>query len=400
MADITYMSLRHWHTIKQRPQHLAEGLARRHRVVFIDPAGVWRFGRKQRTLGSRGAPASKLEQVGPNLYRYVTPLAWFPFSYHLDVANRVNHYLASRQLRSALRPLGWQHDLLWTSAPEHVAMIGALSPPGNCVCYDCMDLYRLFWSNPLRRKLIDAQEARLVARADFVLASSQILRGHILALGQDAEYGAAHRAVRVHLVRNGAEAGHFEQAVPPQAIPAEVREIPGVVAGYVGTISRRLDVALIEKVLEAYPELSVVCIGPTEIDLAPWRGIDRLHFLGARPYDDLPHYLARFQVLLIPHVLDEFVQAMNSVKVYEYLATGKPVVATALRELEPLRKVCYVAADDESFIAAVGTALAEGQEPERDTLPAQRRRVARKNTWDSRVAQINDILDEELARQK
>jgi glycosyltransferase involved in cell wall biosynthesis len=386
VADIIYLGIRHWNTIKQRPQHLAEGLARSHRVLYVNPVGLSRFGKTYRTVADtpRLVGSGRLERIGQGLHLYSTPLAWLPLNYHFGVVNWLNHYVTSLRLRPILRALGWQNDLLWTSAPNHVAMIGQL--PSERVCYDCMDFYALFWSNPLRRRLMEAQERRLIELADFVLVSSQSLQEHMLDSGKDAP--------AVHLVRNGAQAEHFSQTVSAQEVPDELQSIPGVVAGYVGTVSHWFDMALIQKLLDAYPRLSVVCIGPAEVDLEPYRQIDRLHFLGSRSYDDLPRYMARFEVLLIPFIINELVQAVNPVKVYEYLATGKPVVATAMRELQPLGRVCYLASEHDTFVAEVGTALDERHDPARqELLRGERRQAAAENTWESRIAQINRIFE-------
>ena len=386
MADIIYLGIRHWNTIKQRPQHLAEGLARSHRVLYVNPVGLSRFGRTHRTIAEKPSlvGSGRVESIGKGLTLYSTPLAWLPLNYHSGLVNWLNHYATSLRLRPVLRALGWQNDLLWTSAPNHVAMIGQL--PSDKVCYDCMDFYALFWSNLLRRRLMEAQERRLIKRADFVLVSSQSLLEHMLDSGKDTP--------AVHLVRNGAQVQHFSQSVSAQEIPDELQSIPGVVAGYVGTVSHWFDMALIQKLLDTYPHLSVVCIGPAEVDLGPYRQIDRLHFLGSRSYDDLPRYMARFEVLLIPFIINELVQAVNPVKAYEYLATGKPVVATAMRELQPLGQVCYVASDHDTFVAEVGRALAERDDPAgQELLGRERRQAAAENTWDSRVAQIDRILE-------
>jgi hypothetical protein len=107
--------------------------------------------------------------------------------------------------------------------------------------------------------------------------------------------------------------------------------------------------------------------------------------------------MARFEVLLIPFIMSELVQAVKPVKVYEYLATGKPVVTTAMRELQPLGRACYLASDHDTFMDKVGRALAERDDPARqESLWHMRRQVAGENTWDSRMVHIDRILEERV----
>jgi glycosyltransferase involved in cell wall biosynthesis len=392
MADIIYMGINHWDTIKQRSQHLAEGLAQTHRVIYVNPAGISRVGKAYRAIGQKPhlVGTGAVEQIDRNLYLYSTPLSWLPFNYYFSFINEFNHHLAGLRLKPVLRELGWQNDLLWAGAPNHVDIIQRV--PTRSVCYDCMDLHALFWSdNRRRRELMEKQEARLLTLADSILVSSQSLRDHVV--------GITGEPSAIHLVHNAAEVEHFTRPVSEQDIPAEVLSIPGILAGYVGTISHWFDMGLVRKLLDSNPDLSVVCIGPAEIDLSPYRHIDRLYFLGRRPYADIPRYLARFAALLIPFQINDLTQAVNPVKVYEYLATGKPVVSTALRELRPMRDLCYVAPDHDAFVAAVETALAEPVDPVRQkALQDARRRCARENTWAKRVAQINEILTPDLSK--
>jgi glycosyltransferase involved in cell wall biosynthesis len=121
--------------------------------------------------------------------------------------------------------------------------------------------------------------------------------------------------------------------------------------------------------------------------------LPNVHLLGELPYATLPRWLHRFDVATIPFRLTPLTLATNPVKLFEYFAAGKPVVATALPEIEPYRHLCYLVDKPEDFAAQIEAALAE-----RDPgLVAARVEVARANTWDARVVHLEALIIEVLA---
>jgi O-antigen biosynthesis protein len=118
-------------------------------------------------------------------------------------------------------------------------------------------------------------------------------------------------------------------------------------------------------------------------------GLPNVHRLGPRPHAALPAYLAAADACLIPFARSPFTDAVNPVKVYEYLATGGPIVATPLPELAPFAPVCYQGEGADGWLRALDAALAEAaSDPRRE----ERRRLARANTWDDRAAAFGALL--------
>lgn len=149
----------------------------------------------------------------------------------------------------------------------------------------------------------------------------------------------------------------------------------------------------------------VVCVNP--VGLLRWEKAQRiidhraqaidLGKAGRLAADDLPRCLVRFDVLLIPFIITGLAKAMNPAKAHEYLATGKLMVATAMRELQALGHVRNLAADHEAFVCAVGQVLAEQHDAEYESeMQSLRRTVATENSWQRRIDQINQVLDQGL----
>jgi glycosyltransferase involved in cell wall biosynthesis len=155
-------------------------------------------------------------------------------------------------------------------------------------------------------------------------------------------------------IANGVEHAHFARTRPE---PAEYREIPRPRALYVGSIAAWLDVDLLRKAALALPDLALVIIGPGSERLAALTGLANVHLLGARPYADIPAYMQHAEVGLIPFKragMEGFVDDINPLKLYEYMAAGLPVLATRFRQLELLGGPTHLVDGEPAFIAVLG----------------------------------------------
>ncbi len=192
---------------------------------------------------------------------------------------------------------------------------------------------------------------------------------------------------QVHWVPNGIDLAKFETVTPfslPQKKP---------VVGYIGTIQERLDFDLIEQIVKDHPEKSFVFIGPV------WKGVQsqvdalkssysNIFFLGRKAYKEIPSYLAAMDVTIIPHRIDNFINSTNPMKMYDYLAAGKPVVTTPGAGTEDFKDVLSIQEDVNGFSAAIEQVLQE------DTSEKQQERRGRvqDHQWSQRVNQMMKYL--------
>ncbi|MEZ4456889.1 MAG: glycosyltransferase [Gemmatimonadales bacterium] len=153
----------------------------------------------------------------------------------------------------------------------------------------------------------------------------------------------------------------------PADLPADDRPI----LGFFGLLQSWVDLPLLRRLAERFPECHVVVIGRSMVDLGDLQGLPNLHLLGQKAYRDLPAYCRAFDVGLIPFVLNELTDAVNPIKLREYLSAGLPVVSTAMPEVVALGEVpgLAVVRTHDEFIEACGRFLATRRGP-------QERRVA------------------------
>ncbi|QJC53873.1 glycosyltransferase [Paenibacillus albicereus] len=247
--------------------------------------------------------------------------------------------------------------------------------PNNVLVYDCMDDHAGFSTNS---QLMLTQEDDLIAKADLVIATSQLLYDKVI------EYNP-----NTLLIRNAGEYDHFSR-VPEGPTPDDIKAIKGRIIGYYGAISEWFDIELIERLATNHPEWSFVLIGDTfGCDISKVEKLKNVYLLGEKPYSSLPNYLDRFDVCLIPFLVNNLTLSTNPVKVYEYLASGKPVVSVALPELVAMKEVVYLANAYSEFEHYIQEALDESDV----ALQEKRKKFAKQNSWSSRYESLSDKLN-------
>lgn len=327
--DLICLSHLRWHFVFQRPQHLMTRCARRHRVFFVE---------EPQTCAA--TPYLEVVEPGPNL-RVVVP--------HLPVDLSGDAALsAQRDLLSALLTEHAVRDyVLWYYTPLALGITRHLAP--WAVVYDCMDELAAFAQAPpgLRER-----ERELLERADLVLTGGQSL--------YEAKRGLH---ANVHAFPSSVDVPHFAAARGLAEDPGDQAAIPHPRLGYFGVIDERMDLALVDGLAAARPEWHLVLVGPVaKLDPAALPRRPNIHYLGAKRYEQLPGYLAGWDVALLPFAHNEATRFISPTKTPEYLAAGKPVVSTSIRDVvRPYgeRGLAHIADDVDGWVAAVEAALVE-----------------------------------------
>lgn len=247
----------------------------------------------------------------------------------------------------------------------------------NKVIYDCMDEHSGF-SN-VTHDLLDI-EPELIKSADIVVASSEKLFNKVKGLNPSA-----------FLLRNAVEYEHFSQQ--PLQLAPELANSKGPVIGYIGAIADWFDIKLIQYLAERNKDWTFVLVGHNYLNgVAPTEYPANMIFVGEKPYSELPQYLCGFDVCLIPFLVNELTLATNPVKVYEYLASGRPVVSTKLPELELIDQFVRLAGSPEEFEQAIRLALKDNSEE----VIKKRKEFAYLNTWEQRYKDLKIFLKKKL----
>jgi len=324
----------------QRGHHLAREFARQGYIVVFDCSNAY-------------DAVNGVREIAPNL---------FLFRGDLD----------------ALDPI--PKPILWTQAYNFE--YGKRLAPGARRVYDWVDDLAVF---PYERHFLEAGHAQALAEADLVLCVARRLHAEALAVRPDAVY-----------LPNAVDYEHFTakaRPLPRDPRMAALAASSKPVAGYVGALAEWFDYELLDEVAGRRPDWDFVLIGPT-LDLGVRErgqallGRKNVTYLGPRRYADLPAYLRRFDVAMIPFVINEITQATSPLKLYEYWAAGKPVISTPLTECRAFAEVS-LAASAEEFAAA----LDEARRLAGDARHIERlRQLAFEHSWTARVETFGRLL--------
>jgi len=228
-----------------------------------------------------------------------------------------------------------------------------------------------------------AAEARFARRADVVLASSQPLAERMRRLNRNVYYMA--NVADTELFSTAQRSGPIDPAVA--ALPRPRIVFVGAIAG------TKLDIRLLIELAELRPQWSVVLVGPVGlgdplVDLSILGDVPNLHLLGPRCYAELPEVLRGAQAAVIPYKLNQLTASIFPMKVYEYLAAGLPVVATALPSLAEVDGITF-AADASEMVAALEQAVSEDSVDAR----AARARLADGHSWEARLRELAEVVE-------
>jgi glycosyltransferase involved in cell wall biosynthesis len=252
-------------------------------------------------------------------------------------------------------------------------LIDAIDP--DVVVTDVVDDHRTFAERGSPRHAeFERNYREVIARSDVVLANCEPVAESM------REFTST-----VHVVPNGLELPNGRRPVRPR----ELRALDGPIIGYAGNLSQRLDVDLLEALVDARPEWQFVFVGSAHHDKTVLRlsSSPNVCFVGPRRYDEALGFIHHFDVALIPHVDNEMTRSMSPLKAFVYCAAGVPVVSTPIANLGDLADMIAIARDPETFLGAIEAALrSERPAPDVDALRA--------HSWDARIEQALAIVDE------
>jgi glycosyltransferase involved in cell wall biosynthesis len=195
---------------------------------------------------------------------------------------------------------------------------------------------------------------------------------------------------------NGVAYEHFAVEAPPPSADTGIAALWKAgkpIAGYYGALAEWFDYELLDAVAERRGDWNFLLIGPMLDASARQRGAAlfkraNVHWIGARPYEELPRYLRLFDVALIPFVVNDITRATSPLKLYEYLAAGKAIITTPMPECESF-SVVQVIRDAEAMAGALDRGKAQGAD---EAYRAQCRRLAREHSWTNRVRAVIEAL--------
>ena len=296
-------------------------------------------------------------------------------------AKKLNRAMLVWQIRRSLAKVKRGPVQVWSFTPDISYLLGKFGE--EKVVYYCVDDFASFTGYDRDQVLRDEQD--LCHRADLVVTTSMAL--------QDAK---KHLNPNTMLVPHGVDYEHFSRALTDGLpTPPDIADIPRPRLGFFGLIHDWVDLDLLTDVARRQPDWHIVMIGESNLDLSKYRTVPNMHFLGRKPYEELPAYCRELDVGLIPFKINELTLAVNPIKLREYLAAGLPVVSSLLPEVKPYEPLVEVADTAESFVAATERALHH-----ETTTHQQRSSAMAQETWPQKVADICSYLSSNCTKPK
>jgi UDP-galactopyranose mutase len=367
-APLICFSHLRWDFVLQRPQHLMNRFARNRQVYFFEE--FIPTDHHSPYLEYHPYAGTDIISLRPRL------------PHHWDQAQREAGL--SQLLDLLVRVNRISKPLLWFYSPVMYAFAKHLD--SSAVVYDCMDELANFRFAPAGLKEL---ETDLMARADLVLTG-----------GASLYQARKNRHDNLHLFASGVELDHFRRGRAGAEPAADMAALPGKKLGFYGVIDERINLPLLADLARARPDWSIVMVGPLA-KIAPHDlpQVHNLHFMGPRPYSELPNCLAAWDVALMPFAISEATRFISPTKTPEYLAAGLPVVSTPIvdviatyGDIDAVR----IAGTPAEFVSACEGAIAMD-------MPAALPKIDEKlaaMSWDDIFRRINGLVEEAIRRER
>ena len=314
--------------------------------------------------------AEPIKEVEPNIF-VMNPLAIPAYGSKAVVA--FNQKFLISQVKRALKKLGMKNVINMVFNPAAGMIAGKLGETE--LIYYCVDEYTAFTGVTDGLRVI---EEDLFRKSDFVVVSAEKL------FESKAKFNP-----NTFIIRHGTDWRHFRKSLDADTeIPAEIADLPRPIIGFHGLLADWVDFELLKKTAEHFKNGSVVLIGKIAVDaekkIKILDGVSNIHFLGRKPYEQLPNYCKGFDVALNPFEINELTLAANPLKVREYLAAGLQVVSTDIPEVRVLED-CLVGENHEDFISKIEFAL---KNPKSKTQISD---GIRHESWEAKIDELRKL---------
>lgn len=376
MNQVVCLSTSPWHPIPTRKQQVMRRLPDAE-ILYFDPP-VTTIAKYKDPSAKQKAQAFRQpgEVIRPGLTVYAQPPVW-PFFNKYRAINRRNQKRLARFVQEKLCSHGFEKPILWCYSPTACDIVNLI--PHSALIYDCVDRHSAY-GGLMNPAVVDEMELDLARQADQVFATAQPLCDRLKSVNASAV-----------CLPNGADFARFSQAATALPKPEELQDITGPIFGFVGALQACIEYDFLEAAAKARPDWTFVLIGRevAGVNLQTLHALPNIRFLGLRPNEELPKYLAHFDACLNLFDASPLSKDVSPLKFYEYLATGKPIVSTPQpAQVLQYSSIIHVAHTPEAFIAACEACLQD------DGAQQARMDAGRAASWDSRVEEMCHILKE------
>ena len=396
--DIVVIGIQAWDIeIGSNCKNIAAEFARHNRVLYINPP-LDRISfmkgkgdeKIQKRIKIKNGKESDLVEIGPNFWNLyprtmIESVNWIGSHTLFKMLNKRNAKLLANDIKYAIQRLGFKDFILFNDSSMFLGLhLKSLLKPEIYVYYMRDYLVKV----PYWKKHGEEIEPRLIKNADVIVNNSALY----------TEYGLQFNP-NSFMVGQGCDVSLFSDEEDSIKIPSEFETIPKPVIGYVGYLtSMRLDIDLLEFLATQKKEWSIVLVGPEDEDFkkSGLHNLSNVYFFGSKGGSELPAYVKGFDVAMNPQLVNDATIGNYPRKIDEYLAMGKPTIATLTKAMEMFSDHVYLGSSKEDYIQLIEKALTENSE----TRIRERIEFAKSHTWENNVLAIYAAIIESTPDRK
>jgi hypothetical protein len=390
--DFVCFSINNWEKRKARKHQFMSALSLRSdvgKVIYVEPAlNFWRLlffsfielkNSENRKRWKR-ALSFKPEALSNKLFLY-TPIFFIPFSFRFRPIYDLNLYFSYLLIKTELSRLDFKDIVLWVYHPFDGKLLKWFKDR-IFSCFDWAEEWAQYFKeySSEQLKVVRMSEEQIISIVDEVFVVSQRLLEDAQRINPNS-----------YLLRDGTIPEMFCADIEA---PSDIKDVKHPIAGYLGTVHARFDFSLIDELSDRFKQCSFVFVGNVllpEEDLLRLKSRSNIFFLGGKNYDLMAGYLKFFDVCILPYKAD-LLFTPPPTKIYDYFASGKPIVSTSLEELKAFSGYIKMASNNKEF----GDFLESAFKDDDVAASANRIAFAKKNSWQARADEIVRIINERL----
>lgn len=389
--DILIIGIQPWDIeIGSNCKNIAEVMSRNNRVLYVNnplDRKTWLTERKSAKVKKRirvlQGRVQAIEQINPNLWvlnprTILESLNALPDGKIFDFFNRINNKRLAKEITRSLQELSFSNFYLFNDSNMFLGFYQKelLKP--------CLSVYYMrdyLIKNPFWKKHGARLEPQLIKKADVIVNNSLLY----------TEYGQKYNR-HSYMVGQGCDTDIYNNDNRDIQVASDIADLKKPVIGYVGFLSsRRLNAEALEQIALRRPDWTLVLVGPEDegFQQSSLHTLSNVHFSGSRNPEDLPGYIQGFDVCLNPQKINDATIGNYPRKIDEYLAMGKPTVASATKAMDYFAGYTYLGETVDDYISLIQQALDEDSAE----LSGKRKKFARSHTWENNVNEIFKAIE-------
>lgn len=388
--DIVVTGIQAWDLpIGSNCKNIAIELAKDNRVLYVNMPMDRNSRKKEKGTEKMVRRENILKGIEPDLEKIddnfwvlnprtvLESINWLPVPTIYDIMNKLNARRFSKQVNQTIKKLGFRDFILFNDSAMFLGNhLKQMLGPAKYIYYIRDNLVK----NPYWARHGVRLEPVTIKSADVVTTNSIYYANYAQQFNPQS-----------YMVGQGCDVSLFNDENNDIPMAAELENIPKPIIGYVGYLtSRRLDIGVIAHIAEKRPDYSIVLVGPEDdvFKKSALHEMKNVFFLGSREPDTLPTYIKGFDICINPQIVNDATIGNYPRKIDEYLAMGKPTIATWTEAMEYFKEYTYLGKSKEDYTTLIDKALKENS----SDLQASRRTYALSHSWENNVLEIGKAL--------